>query len=388
MLRSFQRPETDSASGRSLGRAAAWMLVPAGWLLAALVSSSQGGMRISEGRAIPMPWLEIFTDALYDYAWWAAFTPVIILAVRRIESPRPTTRRIAGHVLLGTAVIASHFLLRAWVALPGDTVHLSRSWRGFRSGLPSALGLYLLVAAGAALYVSSRRARERDRDAAALALRTSRLETQLVEAQLGVLRAQLHPHFLFNALHAVSALIDWKPREARRMLTQLSDLLRMALDFSDLREVPLTREVEWLEHYLELQQARFAERLVVHLRIAPSATAALVPPLVLQPLVENAIKHGIETRPEGGRVEIIAERDGRWLRLRVVNDGTGLDSTASPGVGLRNTRDRLRALYGDDHQVVLRPNEPVGVEAYVELPFRTVTMETMPLNPARDASNA
>jgi LytS/YehU family sensor histidine kinase len=232
--------------------------------------------------------------------------------------------------------------------------------------------MYVIFLAGTLAVLALSRAAEREREAAALVLRTSRLEKQLVEAQLGVLRAQLHPHFLFNALHAISTLVDWRPREARRMIVRLSELLRLAFTLSEEREVSLSQELDWLEHYLELQQIRFGDRLSVEVRVAPDAIAARVPPLILQPLVENSLKHGIERQSHGGRIGIVAERDGRWLRVRVTDDGPGpiMESSQSgTGVGLRNTRDRLRALYGDDQQLVLRQREPSGAEVLVELPY-------------------
>lgn len=352
-----------------------WLLAPVGWLVAALLASTRGGMLIDNGNIRPIPWSERFSGALYELSWWLVLAPLVVIAVRRIErQPWPAWARILAHVAVGGLTCAAFFFLRVLVHLPGDLTRLGSGWAGFRSTIPSSAGLYLLIAAGAGLLIAVERAREREREAAELVLRASRLETQLVEAQLGMLRGQLHPHFLFNALHAISTLVDVRPKEARRMLTQLSELLRMALAFSREREVTLSRELEWLEHYVELQQVRFGDRLSVDIRVAPDAMTGLVPPLVLQPLVENAIKHGIESRPAGGRVEVAAERDGGRLRLSVRDDGPGpreASARTGTGTGLRNTADRLRTLYGDRQQVSLLARDTGGAEALVELPFRT-----------------
>jgi LytS/YehU family sensor histidine kinase len=230
-----------------------------------------------------------------------------------------------------------------------------------------------MILAGTLTSLAYKKVRDRERDSAELSLKASRLETQLVEAQLGVLRAQLHPHFLFNALHAISTLVDWRPKQARRMLVRLSELLRLALELSDEQQITLAREMDWLERYLELQQIRFGDRLTVELKIDPESVAALVPPLILQPLVENALEHGVERRISEGKVEIVAERDGKWLRMRVRDNGPGLVSAPTSSrkcVGVRNTRERLRTLYGDDQQLVLRNRDSEGTEAMVELPFK------------------
>lgn len=225
--------------------------------------------------------------------------------------------------------------------------------------LPQALAVYAIIAVVCVAFALHGCARD-----------ATRLEGQLFAARLEVLRAQLQPHFLFNALHAISALIDVRPHDARRMLTRLAELLRAAVEFSDAREVPLTRELEWIEQYVELQQIRHEEQLNVDVEVAPDAMRAMVPPLVLQPLVENSIKHGVEQRAGGGRIAIAATRDGDTLTLRVRDDGPGPGHSSSNGVGLRNTRARLETLYGPTASVTLRAAEGGGAEAIVTIPFR------------------
>ena len=365
---------TESPGTNRLARLG-WVLIPVAWLVAALISSARGGMLIENGRARPMPWSEIFSGQLYDLFWWMILGPAIVWMVRRVSFSRLTTlSRVVLYCLMGAGAVTAFWVLRSEIRLPGDPFRMHLNWRGLSSTVPSSASMYIMVLGGALVAVAFHRAAQREREAVELKLRASRLETQLVEAQLGVLRAQLHPHFLFNALHAVSTLVDWRPKEARRMLVRLSELLRMALELSEEKEITLARETEWLERYLELQQIRFGERLTFDLKADPETVSATLPPLILQPIVENALEHGVERRTDGGHVEIFAERDGKWLRVRVRDNGPGLGPALAAregGVGLRNVRERLKTLYGHDQQLVVRNHDAEGVEALVELPFHS-----------------
>jgi signal transduction histidine kinase len=197
-------------------------------------------------------------------------------------------------------------------------------------------------------------------------LRASQLEARLAQAQLEVLKGQLHPHFLFNTLHAISTLIHRDPEAADEMLAQLSDLLRMTLATVGVQEVPLQQELEFLHRYLDIQQTRFADRLKVVVDVPPETLDVRVPNQVLQPLVENAIHHGVDARRGDGLVEIRARAEGDMLRLEVRDDGPGLKATtgAAPkppgsGIGLSNTRARLHELYGPKSALELA-NYPAG----------------------------
>jgi len=354
----------------------AWRIVlaaPVVWIAGALVASARGGMMISNGKATPIPWTDIFTGALYEFFWWLVIGPLIYLAVRRIASLSSPALRVGSYLLLGAVTVVLFWALRAGVRLPGDQFILARDFKGLRSSLPTSVGLYVMFLAASLTAIAFARAREREREAAALSLRASRLETQLVEAQLGILRAQLHPHFLFNSLHAISTLVDWRPKDARRMIVRLSELLRMALDLSEAREVTLARELDWLERYVELQQIRFGERLTFDMKASPDCVSAFVPPLILQPLVENALKHGVERTTGAASVSINAEREGKWLRIIVRDSGPGPAPVTGSGVGLRNVRERIKALYGDEQQVVLRSSAEGGGEVLVEVPWRSET---------------
>jgi two-component sensor histidine kinase len=199
------------------------------------------------------------------------------------------------------------------------------------------------------------------------------LEARLARAQLQSLRLQLHPHFLFNTLNTVTALIGTDRHAAERVISGLSELLRMSLSSASEQEVSLARELELLAHYIEIQQIRFQDRLTVSFRIDPDARYALVPNLVLQPLVENAIRHGIAPRAAPGTVVVSAlRRDGR-LALSVVDDGVGEKprSQHRDGVGLGNTRARLLSLYGDDHRFESGGEPGGGFAVRIEIPYRT-----------------
>jgi len=211
--------------------------------------------------------------------------------------------------------------------------------------------------------------------------RTLELETRLTQANLQALKMQLQPHFLFNTLNAISSLVHENPRAADDMIGSLSQFLRTTLDVSAKNEIPLRAELEFLEHYLEIQQTRFGNRLTIHREINPGVLNALVPPLVLQPLAENAIRHGIESRESGGTVTIRGTRENDFLCLEISDDGEGFSGgellRPGNGVGLSNTGARLQALYGGKYRFKLTANVPTGARANIQIPFR-LSQEPMP----------
>jgi signal transduction histidine kinase len=202
------------------------------------------------------------------------------------------------------------------------------------------------------------------------ALHASRLEAGLARAQLQMLKAQLQPHFLFNTLNTISALIHTDVELADRTVARLGDLLRLSLDHLGDDDSSLRRELGFLQAYLEIEQVRFGPRLRVEIDVEPGVQGAVVPCLLLLPLVENAIRHGIGRKAGPGRVVVRARRAGRRLRLQVEDDGPGLPRYFREGIGLRNTRARLQQLHGDDHVVALRGGANGGVCVTVELPLR------------------
>jgi len=204
-------------------------------------------------------------------------------------------------------------------------------------------------------------------------LKTAQLETRLIETELKALRQQMHPHFLFNTMNTIAVLVrEGKNDEAVKLVARLSTLLRMTLDNTGVQEVTLRQEMDFLERYLEIQQARFSDRLQVSLAITPEAMAARIPNLLLQPIVENAILHGIAPRPGPGHVDILGRVEGANLHLEVRDDGLGFDGTkrAKEGIGLANTRERLTKIYGAHGLLLLRSEPGRGVSVQIVLPYR------------------
>ena len=227
--------------------------------------------------------------------------------------------------------------------------------------------MYWVIVLGHLGWTSYQRSRACD-------LTEAELHRQLVEARLDALRMQLNPHFLFNTLHTISALLHENPEAADRVVARLSELLRVSLDQSKAQEVPLSEELAFLDRYLEIEQTRFGDRLKVERIIEPGSQDALVPCLILQPIVENAIRHGIEQREEAGRLAISTRRDNGVLNLSVSDNGNGLpEDTDAPreGIGLSNTRSRLHHLYGDKQQLELKRVPGGGLEVRITIPYRT-----------------
>jgi signal transduction histidine kinase len=202
-------------------------------------------------------------------------------------------------------------------------------------------------------------------------LRASELEKRLTQAKLQSLQSQMNPHFLFNTLHTISALMHKDVEAADRMVMKLSELLRLALDNTEAHEVPLSQELDFLSRYLEIEKTRFRERLNIEMNIAPETLKALVPNLVLQPLVENAIRHGIERHARPGKIILRAEQQNGHLRLEVQDNGGGLprEGPKREGIGISNTRSRLQQLYGPDQKFELQNVESGGLLARVIIPF-------------------
>jgi two-component sensor histidine kinase len=216
--------------------------------------------------------------------------------------------------------------------------------------------------------ISFRRVQERERREAAL-------EARLTRSKLQSLRMQINPHFLFNTLNAISTLVYVNPRAADEMIADLSELLRSSLDSANEQEITLARELEFIRHYIGIEKKRFGDRLVVEERIAPEVMNVMVPALILQPLVENAIRHGIEPQRAPGTVTVEASREGRDILLRVIDNGRGLtpnrrdEGSERGGIGLANARARLRELYGANQSLELMEREPQGCIVQIRLPY-------------------
>jgi len=292
-------------------------------------------------------------------------------------------RWVSRHFAAAAVFASLYAVLSAWfVAGEESVMHpgkiLTFSYLIKSNGLHYAildLIIYWLVVFGHSGWHYYRRYQERELDAA-------QLQRELVQARLEALRMQINPHFLFNTLHAISALIHDNPEAADRVVARLSDLLRLTLDGAKAQEVPLTEELDFLDRYLEIEQARFSDRLKIEKTIDPETRTAMVPYLILQPLVENAIRHGIEPREELGLISIRASRSNGLLTLSVRDNGAGLPPASGngngnggrQGIGLANTRSRLRHLYGQEGRLELASASEGGLEARIELPYRTETV--------------
>lgn len=295
---------------------------------------------------------------------WALLTPLIAWLASRVPiRPDAWLKGVVSHLALGVIVTAVKLVLVyqitqaiAWLPSRGITVQQFH---------PSYVTYWVILGLSfAATYYKEYRSRE---------LRSVQLETRLAQAQLEMLKMQLHPHFLFNTLHAISTLMHKDVDAADRMMTQLSDLLRVALDNTGVQEVSLKNELDFLERYLEIEKTRFGDRLQVQMDIDPSTLDARVPNLILQPLVENAIRHGIERRTSPGCVDISARRNDGELVVLICDDGPGLKNDGhaelAPGVGLRNTKARLEHLYGENARLELTNGDSRGVMVKMSIPL-------------------
>jgi LytS/YehU family sensor histidine kinase len=317
--------------------------------------------------------------AFVDAYLWALLTPAIFwLASRFSFEGGVRWRRILMYLVVGVVValfVASVVDVIRDAVMPPPPRRRGGGPRGgglFILGAPSIWALNDLViymgvlAAGIARDFSLRyRAHEQE---------AIRLRAQLAEARLDALRRQLDPHFLFNTLHAVSSLVERDPRGVRRMVARLSEMLRRSIEQSPEPETELSAELELLDQYLEIMRIRFQGRLAIETRIDPAVRDALVPSLVLQPIVENAVVHGVARSQGGGRIDIEAARDDGAVVFRVRDSGPGIDSSqpvSAGGVGIRNTRERLEQLYGDAASFTLRSNDGGGAVAELRLPYHT-----------------
>lgn len=347
---------------------AVWLGATGWWLADALISVSQvqllqriGEAAVSEG--------ELWRMSLASSLLWVPITVMCVRLAERVPLARKGLPRALGFhlgalllVVLGRAtfVVLTQELIGWYERLPHVSVVLAQS-------VMNNLLPYLLLTAGAHAMGLARRAHVRQR-------RADQLQAQLAEARLQALASQLRPHFLFNALNAVSSLVQSDPDAAERMLARLGDLLRHSLESHGRQEVTLREELDALAPYLDIERTRFGPRLQVEWRLEPEVLDARVPYLALQPLVENAIRHGLAPRAEPGRIEISAERDGDALRVLVRDNGMGPPSTTGPtrsggGVGLSNLRARLATLYGTRAMLELKPGLPRGAVVEMRVPL-------------------
>jgi two-component system, LytTR family, sensor kinase len=328
----------------------------------------------------PTPWWHYLLAWLLGVYIWALLTPAILWLGRQFPLERRNWLRPAAiHFLLSACFSLFQLFLESALY---PRLHLFPSVmkdfrgafaqllvRGFHGGVFD-YWIVLGVQWGVLYY---HRYQERSQEALRYELQASALESQLMSAQLNALKMQLQPHFLFNTLNAITVLVrQQKSRNAEQMLGHLSDLLRGVLEDVDAQEVSLRRELEYLQLYFSIEQVRFADRLRVEVSIDPATQDASVPQLILQPIVENAIRHGIERSSSAGRILISAAKINGALEVRVQDDGPGLSTTYScenQGIGLANTRQRLRQLYGEDARLEIENFSGGGAVVTIKFPF-------------------
>jgi hypothetical protein len=369
-MRGMNTPSTHAPAAR-------WLAIAAIWGGIGLLDATQ---TVVSMRAMGMhhAWGAVFAFQLLGWLPWALVTPVVLREVSR----RPLLPRRAGflrtlglHVLiwLATTLVADlwyAFLestLNPWNPMqppvPVGTLFVERL--GDQS-LASAMLYYCVAMACSVLDWRDRLARQREESA--------RLAAALLQAQLDALRRQVEPHFLFNALNGVSGLVrEQRGDEAVATIARIGDFLRHVLQEPGQLEVPLAEELRFATMYLDIQKLRFADRLRVQVDVAPGLEHALVPSLILQPLVENAVKHGISRRAQAGTIAIGAAREAERLVLTVYNDGPALPG--APGgegtsIGLANVRERLRGLHGEGASIDIRDVEARGVRVSIRVPLR------------------
>lgn len=329
----------------------------------------------------PTPWWHHLESWLVGVYLWFLLTPAVLWLGHRFPLERKHwVRRTAFHFFLAGVVslfqlAVESVLVRLLGLFPTIMTGYAVTFVfllviGFHQGLMTywtILGVQFAVG-------WYRGFQERKQAALRLELHSSQLERQLAQAQLSAMKSRLQPHFLFNTLNAIMVLVrQEKGREAEEMLSRLSDLLRLVLDDVDAQEVPLSRELEYLQLYLAIEQVRFQDRLRVEIAVDPGVLDASVPHLALQPLVENAIRHGIGKSSSAGRLRISACHLDDRLEIKVEDDGPGLGSVnpaEATGIGLANTRARLQQLYGDAGRLSVENGEQGGVVAAILLPCR------------------
>jgi signal transduction histidine kinase len=351
---------------RPSSRPNAWLATVGIWaalgLVSLLSSSPPDDGAVAPGWRLAYHLIHILT--------LGALTGSVVWVSRRTEAWRLWSR-VAVHVVLAATFAGLVALLGGLTfgVMPPDAAR-TRALATFELHFLAYFGV--LAVAHAVDFFAWRR--DQRVDEARLAARSARLEAQLARTELQILRSQLDPHFLFNALHVISELVHVDPARADRMVTRLGDLLRMSAALSRSGDVALRHELEFVNAYLEIQEARFGGRLRVMRDVDLATLDAAVPSLVVQPLVENAIRHGTSRRASGGLIEIVARRVGTTLVIEVLDDGPGLPADQAPdeGIGIGHTRARLAHLYGDDGALELEPRAGGGTAARIRLPFARV----------------
>jgi two-component system LytT family sensor kinase len=367
--------DSDMTSEKRAGSRRAWALgVIVVWLVLSLISASQ---RYADSlqTSSPVGFSEFLFWSLGIWSYWALVTPLIFKLAERIPlSKGRLSRATAAHFAFSLLFGLSHIALFACLGMlfgrtrPGVTTTFAFEFgRGLRAFLYVELIIYWAILGAAVARDSFRKYRERE-------ARARELEAQLGLARLEALRMQIQPHFLFNALNTVAMLVrNNESGAAVQMVAGIGELLRVTLDQNSEQEVPLADELGFVRRYLAIEEFRFPDRLRVEVDVPEELLSASVPNLILQPLVENAIRHGVAKSSSSSFVRISARRQNGWLELAVEDDGPGLPTDWRPraerGVGLRNVRSRMEQLYGSRQEFVILNTEPEGTAARLRIPL-------------------
>jgi len=319
----------------------------------------------------PVQWLPVFECWLLRAYIWGLLAPVIVRLARRVRFTGGYSIRWVGtHFGLGTAIAIVAAVL---TACAGNLLRIPWYLPDLRTGIPSALAFgfhaslftYWVIVGACEVFDNYRNSRRAE-------IESAQLKAQLVQTQLHVLRNQLQPHFLFNALNAIVALVRRRRNaEAEELTGRLGDLLRSAMEAAEAQEVPLSRELEFLQDYLAIERVRHQERLRIDLQVGPEVMNALVPYMCLQPLAENAIRHGIACRSAPGTLSVKACVQGALLQITIADDGPGFDPSRTrngSGIGISNTRARLSHLYGPAAQLRIDSSPGRGTLVTLDLP--------------------
>jgi signal transduction histidine kinase len=351
-----------------------WLWIAALWCGVGLFDASQT-VFVMRAEGMHHAWLRLFWTELIAWLPWMLATPLVLRLARRY--PPTEWRRLptwTAHLAALAGIAAVHAawvalwegLLNPWMVTPAPDPFPELWQHKFWNGLLSYVILYSLILLVNHILDSQRKLALQQTEA-------SRLSEQLSKAQLSALRRQIEPHFLFNTLNAIAGLVrEQRNDDAVSMIAGLSDFLRRVVEDSDRQKVLLEEELEFTQKYLDIQKARFADRLQFSVDVPDELLPAQVPSLILQPMVENAVKHGIAKRVHGGAIRISASQMNGTLTLRVYNDGPNLPQgweTTTAGIGISNVRTRLESLYGNAFELSLHDQKPGGVEAAVSLPF-------------------
>jgi anti-sigma regulatory factor (Ser/Thr protein kinase) len=357
---------------------ARWLTIVAVWAVLGVIYAAPIYIEVRAEQHGHMAW-RIFSWGILTWLAWAPLTPAIVWLARQYSLVGEAWKRnlivhLPAFLFFSVLHSAVATAVTLWIK-PFDNMGDSPKtfWPRFVSRVPGSFGSDLLIYGGVVgiFYAIDYYRKYRERE-----FQASRLEAQLAQAQLDSLRMQLHPHFLFNTLNSIVGLVrDNKNGAAVNMLVGLSDLLRHTLEYSSRHEVELREEINFIKLYLSIQEIRFSDRLRIEIDIDPRTTKALVPNLILQPLTENALRHGIARSANSGLVGISSAVTNGHLRLTVYDEGAGLPDDwqlkGSAGIGLANTIARLQQLYDDDQQFDIRNRDGGGVEVVIVMPFKT-----------------